>query len=88
MNAFGDDYVSFTAMDLSLSPDGQYLLVSTGMITIQTAIAFNIYCNKQQAFNLCIYHDLSISDLSKDLGLFFEMLLITLNYTFYKSLGH
>jgi len=29
MNAFGDDYVSFTAMDLSLSPDGQYLLVST-----------------------------------------------------------
>ena len=32
MNAFGDDYVSFTAMDLSLSPDGNYLLVSTGMI--------------------------------------------------------
>ena len=52
MNAFGDDYVSFTAMDLSLSPDGQYLLVSTGMITIKTAITFNFYCNKQQAFNL------------------------------------
>lgn len=33
MNAFGDDYVSFTAMDLNLSPDGKYLLVCTGMIT-------------------------------------------------------
>ena len=40
MNAFGDDYVSFTAMDLSLSPNGKYLLVSTGMIDIATNIIF------------------------------------------------
>ena len=51
MNAFGDDYVSFTAMELSLSPDGQYLLVSTGMTIIKTAISFDFYCNKQQTFN-------------------------------------
>lgn len=30
MNLFGDDYVSFVAMHLSFSPDGKYILVSTG----------------------------------------------------------
>lgn len=31
MNAFGDDYVSFTALHVSFSPDERYLLVSTGI---------------------------------------------------------
>lgn len=30
MNAFGDDFVSFVAMHTSFSPDGMYILVSTG----------------------------------------------------------
>lgn len=30
LNAFGDDYVSFIAMHISFSPDGKYILVSTG----------------------------------------------------------
>ena len=30
LNAFGDDYVSFVAMHISFSPDGKYILVSTG----------------------------------------------------------
>lgn len=30
LNAFGDDYVSFVAMHISFSPDGRYILVSTG----------------------------------------------------------
>jgi COMPASS component SWD3 len=29
MNAIGDDFVSFTAMDVSTSPDDKYILVST-----------------------------------------------------------
>ena len=29
MNAIGDDFISFTAMDVSFSPNGKYLLVST-----------------------------------------------------------
>lgn len=29
MNATGDDHVSFTALDMSLSPDGKFVLVST-----------------------------------------------------------
>lgn len=29
MNAFGDDFISFTPMDLSISPNGQFILVST-----------------------------------------------------------
>lgn len=30
MNAFGDDYVSFVPMHLSFSPDGRFILISTG----------------------------------------------------------
>ena len=30
MNENLDDHVSFSAMDIVLSPDGKYLLVSTG----------------------------------------------------------
>lgn len=30
MNALGDDFVSFVAMHLTFSPDGKYILVSTG----------------------------------------------------------
>ena len=30
MNVLGDDYVTFAPMHISLSPDGQFLLVSTG----------------------------------------------------------
>lgn len=30
VNAFGDDYVSFSPMHLSFSPDGRHLLMSTG----------------------------------------------------------
>lgn len=30
MNKFGDDFVSFTPMHISFSPDGQFFLLSTG----------------------------------------------------------
>jgi len=30
MNSFGDDFVSFVAMHVSFSPDGKFVLVSTG----------------------------------------------------------
>ena len=38
MNAFGDDYVSFVPMHLTFSPDGQFILVSTGKIAVQNTI--------------------------------------------------
>ena len=31
LNVFGDEYISFIAMHISFSPDGKYILVSTGM---------------------------------------------------------
>ena len=31
INAFGDDYVSFTVMHITFSPDHKYILISTGM---------------------------------------------------------
>ena len=34
MNVLGDDYVSFTAMDINISPNGSYILVSTGQLPI------------------------------------------------------
>ena len=30
MNTLGDDYISFVPMHISFSPDGQFILVSTG----------------------------------------------------------
>ena len=38
MNALGDDYVSFVPMHISFSPDGQFILVSTGK-----SITVNVY---------------------------------------------
>jgi len=36
MNLIGDDFVSFTAMDISCSPDDNFILVSTGKYLICT----------------------------------------------------
>ena len=30
MNKFGDDFVSFTPLHITFSPDGQFFLISTG----------------------------------------------------------
>eukprot|EP00795_Rhopilema_esculentum_P013939 gene13939-4894_t len=46
MNAFGDDYVSFNAMDLNISPSGRYLLTSTDQ---QRIILFDINDGAQVA---------------------------------------
>ena len=45
MNALGDDYVSFTAMDISCSPDDKLLLVSTGINRFVRAVYCKIPLN-------------------------------------------
>ena len=42
MNALGDDYVSFVPMHISFSPDGQFILISTGKPTTYTYIPMYI----------------------------------------------
>ena len=43
MNVFGDEHVSFTVLDMDVSPNGKFLLCATGMwlmlLNVQTKIA-------------------------------------------------
>jgi hypothetical protein len=52
MNPNQDDWVSFTAMDLAISPDGTYLLVASGereMVALQTAWWFSRCCRADKS---------------------------------------
>jgi len=44
MNSFGDNHVSFSALDLCISPNGKYLLVATDTSRV---ILFALYTSKQ-----------------------------------------
>jgi WD40 repeat protein len=44
MNALGDDYVSFVPRHISFSPDGQFILISTGKsMTMQVYLHLQVY---------------------------------------------
>ena len=52
MNAFGDDFVSFTAMVVSYSPSGKYLLVSTDKDRL---ILFDRMTGTQVSGHVCVW---------------------------------
>ncbi len=38
MNSNGDNHVSFSALDINISPDGKYILVTTGLFRCSCAL--------------------------------------------------
>ena len=42
MNAIGDDFVSFTAMDICVSPDSKFLTVATGKFSSYPLLTISV----------------------------------------------
>ena len=54
MNALGDDFVSFTALDVSTNPTDKYILVSTGKLaeSERSVIYFGVDRNRLILFDV------------------------------------